>query len=137
MYVRAHVCACRCVCEFVYVCVCARAGGGHAHGCVRGNMWLEPLELTRQCNGRVNVHGVKPEENDDALRDGFCDVRFDCGDKGGDYAVPTHWCVFKNEHVPWDGSCVRVCLLAECLRTCTASQSPTALHACGQASVCI
>lgn len=54
---------------------------------VRGNMWLEPLELSRQCCGRVNKDGIKPEENDDALRDAFCDVRFDTGDKD---AVQTH-----------------------------------------------
>jgi hypothetical protein len=33
------------------------------------------MELARQCNGRVNVHGVRPEENDDLPRDDFCDVR--------------------------------------------------------------
>jgi hypothetical protein len=38
-------------------------------------MWLEPLELSRQCCGRVNNMGIKPEENDDALRETFCDVR--------------------------------------------------------------
>eukprot|EP00277_Geminigera_cryophila_P043733 CAMPEP_0173083324 /NCGR_PEP_ID=MMETSP1102-20130122/19305_1 /TAXON_ID=49646 /ORGANISM="Geminigera sp., Strain Caron Lab Isolate" /LENGTH=1085 /DNA_ID=CAMNT_0013960083 /DNA_START=111 /DNA_END=3368 /DNA_ORIENTATION=- len=53
---------------------------------VRGNMWLEPLELTRQCCGRVNGMGINPLENDDATREAFCDVRFDTGTS----AVQTH-----------------------------------------------
>ena len=35
----------------------------------------------------MNVHGIRPEENDDAPRNVFCDVRFDTGDSA---AVPTH-----------------------------------------------
>mmetsp|Transcript_30815 Transcript_30815/g.62453 ORF Transcript_30815/g.62453 Transcript_30815/m.62453 type:complete len:432 (-) Transcript_30815:790-2085(-) len=44
---------------------------------VRGSIYVEPLELTRQCPGRVNKDGIRPEEDEDAPRDGFCDVRFD------------------------------------------------------------
>lgn len=44
---------------------------------VRGNRYVEPLELTRQCNGRVNEHGITPQEDEDAPRESFCDVRFD------------------------------------------------------------
>jgi len=51
--------------------------GRNAMTHVRGNRLVEPLELTRQCNGRVNPDGITPQEDEDAPRDTFCDVRFD------------------------------------------------------------
>mmetsp|Transcript_42211 Transcript_42211/g.99025 ORF Transcript_42211/g.99025 Transcript_42211/m.99025 type:complete len:894 (+) Transcript_42211:165-2846(+) len=51
--------------------------GRNAMTLVRGNRYVEPLELTRQCNGRVNEHGITPQEDEDAPRESFCDVRFD------------------------------------------------------------
>jgi hypothetical protein len=51
--------------------------GRNAMTLVRGNIYAEPLELARQCNGRVNSNGITPEEDEDAPRDTFCDVRWD------------------------------------------------------------
>mmetsp|Transcript_17323 Transcript_17323/g.14209 ORF Transcript_17323/g.14209 Transcript_17323/m.14209 type:complete len:470 (+) Transcript_17323:152-1561(+) len=51
--------------------------GRNAMTLVRGNRFVEPLELCVQCNGRVNEDGVTPEDDEDAPRDVFCDVRFD------------------------------------------------------------
>ncbi|EKX49864.1 hypothetical protein GUITHDRAFT_135563 [Guillardia theta CCMP2712] len=48
---------------------------------VRGGVWMEPKELTRQCHGRVNRDGITPEEDEDQPLDGFCDVRFDLKEK--------------------------------------------------------
>lgn len=49
--------------------------GRNAMTLVRGNRYVEPVELTRQCNGRVNEDGITPEEDEDAPRETFCDVR--------------------------------------------------------------
>uniref|UniRef100_A0A7S4PRR9 MATH domain-containing protein n=1 Tax=Guillardia theta TaxID=55529 RepID=A0A7S4PRR9_GUITH len=51
--------------------------GRNALTLVRGNRFVEPMELCRQCNGRVNRDGITPDEDEDAPKDYFCDVRFD------------------------------------------------------------
>mmetsp|Transcript_11654 Transcript_11654/g.29085 ORF Transcript_11654/g.29085 Transcript_11654/m.29085 type:complete len:294 (+) Transcript_11654:1455-2336(+) len=51
--------------------------GRNAMTLTRGGMMVEPLELAKQCCGRVNADGIPPWEDEDALRDTFCDVRFD------------------------------------------------------------
>ena len=44
---------------------------------MRGNRYVEPLELAVQCCGRVNEMGIPPSMDEDAVRDTYCDVRFD------------------------------------------------------------
>mmetsp|Transcript_35536 Transcript_35536/g.83222 ORF Transcript_35536/g.83222 Transcript_35536/m.83222 type:complete len:245 (+) Transcript_35536:2-736(+) len=51
--------------------------GRNAMALTRGGMLVEPLELAKQCSGRVNSDGIPPWEDEDAPRDTFCDVRFD------------------------------------------------------------
>eukprot|EP00802_Teleaulax_amphioxeia_P003602 Tamp_03605.p1 GENE.Tamp_03605~~Tamp_03605.p1 ORF type:complete len:928 (+),score=215.99 Tamp_03605:206-2989(+) len=51
--------------------------GRNAMTFVRGGRYVEPMELCVQCNGMVNADGVTPQEEEDAPRDVFCDVRFD------------------------------------------------------------